>query len=650
MSEERLFTANRFVAIPDISKSRCGILDISFVSMLYRAVVELHGTEDNPFLEPVISISGSQVDLANASWEHEMNWIPSFSLKERGLEVKSRIFPALAHRGFVWLLEFNAESDDRIDVEVGWKGHWIKTSHVVNISKPIRGERVGSVSEWHKGVPCIEFRGVTPMFAIAFCPSEEMQVEISSDREPDRIVSNLQDGEVEAAEGERISYRLSLPLSIQPGERRAIALYVGLGPEETSAISSAVDLKRHGWDGILDDLTQWLESHRLSVDDKQLENILNTNSLYNFFFSEAFTMDTEELVLLAARSSKYHVSAAYWDRDAMLWSLPSVLQIEPVQARNMIEYAFTMQLRNVGVHSRFVDGVALEPGFELDELCAPIRALSTYVRVTGDTSILFDRRVQAGVNRIRKILGARKHPSIALFETMLLPSDSVAMYPYVTYDNVLAWRVLRDLEWMYELIHDLDRSEEHKQLAKQVHRAIIDNCVVEGPFGPMFAWAVDLDGNHQLYDEPSGSLQLLSWLEFCLPDSSAYQNTVKWIHSAENPYSFYDSPFGAPGSEYTRHPTILSVANDLLTGREEQAFDFLRRTAMDDGIACESVDEVTGRMASGPAFAACAGYLAFALGTALGARMLGPLPEPGERLYEPPPPEIRDRIESGGLH
>jgi hypothetical protein len=71
---------------------------------------------------------------------------------------------------------------------------------------------------------------------------------------------------------------------------------------------------------------------------------------------------------------------------------------------------------------------------------------------------------------------------------------------------------------------------------------------------------------------------------------------------------------------------------------------------MDDGIACETVDENTGIVASGPTFAACAGYLAFALSTALGGKVLGPEPEPSERLYEPPPAELHESMEASRLH
>lgn len=649
MPVTRFSTGNEFLAIPDVLTSNCGILDISFIYMLYRGVTELHGTEQEPFLAPLIKLGGSEVDLSKASWKQEHHWIPTFTLSERGLSVHSKIFVPLAHRGFVWVTEVSSDSDAPLELEIGWKGLWQHTNHVVNLSKPMRGERSGGISSRIAEIPFVEFTGVAPIFAVAFHSSEPMQAEITSDGQPDRSVTSPADPQVIAEDGEGMRYKTSLHITLAPGEKRTIALYVGLGLEELSAVTSSLDLEHHGWETLYADKAAWLESHMLSASDEKLDSLLNLNSFYNYFYSQGITLDTEDLVMLTARSSRYHATAAYWDRDAMLWSLPAVLQIDPGQARRMLEYAFTTQLRNVGVHSRFIDGVVLEPGFELDELCSPIRALSMYVRATRDISILFDRRVQTGINRIRHLLASKKHPTVALFETTLLPSDGRALYPYVTYDNVLVWRVLHDLAWMYELIHDLDRCDENRHLAENVRKAIMEHCVVDGPFGQMFAWAVDLQGDYQLHDTPPGSLQMLSWLEFCPASHPAYQNTVKWIHSAENPYSFHDKPFAEPGAGHDSHPFILSVANDLLTGRVDHAIDFIRRCEMDDGIACQSVDEITGKATAAGAFATCAGYLAFALGTALGAKVFGPEPEPSDRLYEPPPPEIRDSIEASRL-
>ncbi len=129
---------------------------------------------------------------------------------------------------------------------------------------------------------------------------------------------------------------------------------------------------------------------------------MNVNSFYNYFYAQATTLDTEELVLTSARSLESDLCGVYRDRDAMRWSLPAVLQINWAQARKMLIYAFTTQLGNVGTQSRFIDGIGLEPGLALDQLCAPVRALQMYLEITGDMSILFDRRVQTGVNTITR--------------------------------------------------------------------------------------------------------------------------------------------------------------------------------------------------------------------------------------------------------
>ena len=111
----------------------------------------------------------------------------------------------------------------------------------------------------------------------------------------------------------------------------------------------------------------------------------------------------------------------------------------------MLLCAFGRQARNTGIHSRFIDGTVLEPGFELDELMAPILALERYVSATGDGSVLNLPCITEGIARILRTLKTRRHPTEPLYETFLMPTDDVRTYPYLTYDNVLVWRALRAL-------------------------------------------------------------------------------------------------------------------------------------------------------------------------------------------------------------
>ena len=61
--------------------------------------------------------------------------------------------------------------------------------------------------------------------------------------------------------------------------------------------------------------------------------------------------------------------------------------------------------------------------------------------------------------------------------------------------------------------------------AEAVRRAIYENCVFDG----MFAWSVDLQGGHDVYDEPPGSLLLLPYYGFCAADDPLYLKTAEAI-------------------------------------------------------------------------------------------------------------------------
>ena len=65
---------------------------------------------------------------------------------------------------------------------------------------------------------------------------------------------------------------------------------------------------------------------------------------------------------------------------------------------------------------------------------------------------------------------------------------------------------------------------------------------------------------------------------------------------------------------------MLSIANSLLSGKQEEAGKHLALCKLDNGIACESVDEYTGESATGEAFATCAGFLAYAIDSAFTGR------------------------------
>ena len=99
-------------------------------------------------------------------------------------------------------------------------------------------------------------------------------------------------------------------------------------------------------------------------------------------------------------------------------------------------------------------------------------------------------------------------------------------------------------------------------------------------------------------------------------DDPVWQSTVRAIRSEAYPLSFAGRPIAEIGWRHAPHPWVLSICNSLLCGHADTALAHLARTRMDNGLACESVNEDTGACETGAAFATCAGFLAYALWSA----------------------------------
>jgi len=207
--------------------------------------------------------------------------------------------------------------------------------------------------------------------------------------------------------------------------------------EEILNQKQEMQMLRRSWDWEYQRTTRWLDQRISQMATPKLTEVYNTNLFFCIFYSTGLTLDTEELVCATSRGTRYYVSAAYWDRDVLLWAFPAILDADPQLAEEILRYVFGRQRRNLGIHSRYIDGTVLEPGFELDELMAPVIALESYVNQAADNKIMHDPAVMAGIQQILKTLETIRHPEIPLYETFLQPTDDEIVYPYLTYNNVL---------------------------------------------------------------------------------------------------------------------------------------------------------------------------------------------------------------------
>ena len=585
--ERYLPTGSEQVSLPRVNEINAGVEDPTFLHMASRGLIDLRGGQLEPLMRPFVAQQGVEAELGGFEWSRLGYWYPRFAARAGALGLEGVILTPVGERGFGYRLRLTNNGAETVETAFGLRGQTGSAWHCVNVDKPIEGALNCYVSGW-SGLPVFEQMCGVPLFALAPICEGECRAEF----EP---------------AGEGWLWRLERTVRLAPGESAEFTAWWGLGLEEVSAVTSARELQRRGWDWELRRSLAWLAQRSLDLGDEALTRLYNTNLFFCIFFSTGRTLDTEELVLVTSRSPRYYVSAAYWDRDSLLWSFPAVLDADAALAREMLGYVFGRQRRNIGVHSRFIDGTVLEPGFELDELMAPVLALERYVDATGDRSVLADPDVLRGIDGILKKLDAERAEDCELYETFLQPTDDERVYPYITYDNVLVWRALRALGRLFERPELTERAE-------RVRRAIYDNCIFDGAF----AWSVDLAGGHDVYDEPPGSLLLLPYYGFCAWDDPVYLKTAEMIRSPDYTYSFAGCEIAEIGCPHAPHPWLLSIGNSLLCGRSGEALEHLRRTRLDNGIACESVDEHTGECTTGEAFATCAGFICHALRRAIG--------------------------------
>ena len=597
---------NEWIALPEVNQFG-KVESFNVISEYHKGMLEVRGGAD-PLLAPYLTVDGEVQELTDLSWTRLEDWIPRFTLGGSGWKLEGTVFCPNGRRGFVYLLSVTNTGPTKRRFTLGWKGSWGSTLFTAFSSRRSLGSNLAWYNRWTRTLT-FEHRAGLPVAAWALGlsqPLAECQWELGGGQGEEEITS---------APGKTIDFSLGKNVELLPGDSFQLALYLAANREADGASTCVVDLQRRGWSSLLESHRSWLQAKRPV---KQIQGrasyLANLNGFFSCFFARAKCIDTENTVLMTTRSPRYYVSAAFWARDAYLWSFPGVLHIDQEVAREYLELGLTRYWRNLAHHALYIDGTELYPGFELDELCSWFLALDQYLRETRDWDFLDERVLEACWDFLEKLEACRGQ--LGLYKTFLSPTDDPVDYPYLTYNNVLVWKALQVSAGVLERLGQREKAEEVRSESTALHRRIQELCITAGPLGPMYAWAVNDRGEAQLLDQPPGSLQLLAYYGFCSQDDPVYRNTVQWIQSSHNP-DYISGRFSAPACEHAPHPWVLSLCYELIGGDREKALGQLLAAPLDNGIACETIDAETGRAKTGAAFATCAGFLSHSLFLAL---------------------------------
>ncbi len=569
--------------------------------MRSRGLLQVTGDQGLPVLQPYFMAGDKPLAFRDPTWELIEYWIPTAHLTVDGLDATLTWCAPPGSRAAFLRLTLTNRRTEPVPVTMGLKASFGMLSRVTYVPVELRGERSVGAAPW-----------VDPGEAFSFITSDTQFAWSIVHPGSQALVTAPPLSLAPALDAKR-------QVTLAPGETAEALFVLGVGVEEFSAAHNARALRelleRDGAESMVERAAAWCKARTRTTGQPDLDLLMNRNYLFTELYAWGRTIDTEQLVGVTSRSPRYYVSAAYWDRDAMLWSFPALLDVDKEMAAEALDYALTIQLRNAGTHSRFIDGVVLEDGFQLDESAAPIMALAGYVQQTGDIEFL--RQHRTAMLALRDRLLSRFDSQTGLYSSLQDPQDEFQALPFITYDNALSWRALSDLASLFNRLDEPAEAEKMTARASALHAAILAHCIssdAPGAGGPIFASATD--GKHFVFTEmPPGSLMKLPALGLVPENDPVFARTYDWLHSPSYKYSFSDQPYGLPGSYRLLFTPSWEIADHLsLSKGRERALKILRASGWDGGIITEGVSAQTGLMdQQGRAFATAAGYMAHAI-------------------------------------
>jgi len=233
-----------------------------------------------------------------------------------------------------------------------------------------------------------------------------------------------------------------------------------------------------------------------------------------------------------------------WTKDMYYASLP-LMTLDPDLAAKLIRWFNDYGVRPEGVVLRgdqrryptpgeFAGGVNHSLSLSV---AAPLLAGIYYDR-TGDAA-LFREHPQWKSEWMRlmdKVLASRCDPEVWLFPTRFI-SDGPVSGDFHTGSNVCVWRALVALaRLLAEPWNDPKGARRYATAAENVRAAVLDKCVIDGPFGKQFIEATWRDGRSPKMesDGEESDTTLMPFYGFLAQDDPAYVNYMRFSLSTNN--------------------------------------------------------------------------------------------------------------------
>lgn len=294
---------------------------------------------------------------------------------------------------------------------------------------------------------------------------------------------------------------------------------------------------------------------------------------------------------------------AYWQARLLLSRGRSGDSADSSIVSDHLRWLFLRCERPTGAWARshLANGRRKDRPFQADQQLYPLLELADYIIATGVLP-----EVPAGISWAALARGAWKaveaaiDPATGLIASDENPADDRAVLPFLCSSQILLWHTSARLAAIAPAIGL--SAVPFRARARVVRRAVARHLVTEGPFGPMWAYAVDARGALARQADANDLPTFLAPLwGYCEADDPVWRSTVRFAFEGDHAGTVRVAT-GGLGSPHTPGAwTLGDVARWLtasLLGERDSARAALERlvgVAFSDGMLPEAYDPRSGQ-------------------------------------------------------
>jgi len=316
----------------------------------------------------------------------------------------------------------------------------------------------------------------------------------------------------------------------------------------------------------------------------------NANPLLETLYRSAL-LNTSHQATLAPDGTAYVKTGdipAEWLRDASAQVRPYLYfaKADP-EVRALLRAIIARQAKYVQVdpyaNAFTLDYRVWEQKFELDSLAYPVSLAWSYWKTTGDASIFTADESLALDKTLETMHREQDHPRNSRYTHREMleskgrpvgytgmiwsgfrPSDDACYFNFLIPSNMMAAVALGDIAEIEQKVYQSARKAgDARSLQTQVRAGIKRYGLRAGPngFGTMYAYEVDGLGGAIFSDDANiPSLLSAPYIGFLKPDDPAYQETRRFLLSANNPTFYTGALARGIGSQHTADRWVWPLA------------------------------------------------------------------------------------------